>query len=111
MKAKDLILRLLKKEPSERIGANNMNDLKEHPFFSETIVWESVRKINVPINRPAKLRPTKSCTSQNDLTYVAQEQSSGFCSPLSVSNLSLNDDNQKATFSPLLKLKKQDSRV
>lgn len=31
--AKDLIEKLLKKDPEERIGFKDLNDLKNHPFF------------------------------------------------------------------------------
>ena len=32
--AKDLILKLLEKEPGERIGKKGLEDIKSHPFFA-----------------------------------------------------------------------------
>jgi len=52
--ARDLILRLLKKNPAERLGngkANSENDfqkLKEHPFFNE-IDWGLLRQSKSPL--------------------------------------------------------------
>ena len=37
-KAKDLILKLMKTEPQERLGAFDMQDLKNHKFFKD-IDW------------------------------------------------------------------------
>lgn len=50
--AKDLICQLLKKEPENRIGAKEFDEIKEHPFFA-TVIWENLRNINVPYISPA----------------------------------------------------------
>lgn len=52
--ARDLILKLLKKDPTERLGngkpgsANDFQKLKEHPFFSE-IDWGLLRESKSPL--------------------------------------------------------------
>lgn len=52
--ARDLIIRLLKKDPAERLGngkkgsANDFQKLKEHPFFSE-IDWGLLRDSTSPL--------------------------------------------------------------
>lgn len=33
--AADLINRLLQKEPSDRLGAQNIKDIKKHPYFDQ----------------------------------------------------------------------------
>ncbi len=33
--AKDLISKLLAKEPASRIGSNSIEEIKEHPFFND----------------------------------------------------------------------------
>lgn len=43
----DLIKKLLKKNPEERLGYNNFNDLKRHPYF-ETVNFEDLFKQEVP---------------------------------------------------------------
>jgi len=53
--AKDLIERLLKKEPSERIGAADIEELKSHPFFQD-IDWATLRETKPPYNPPTKFR-------------------------------------------------------
>lgn len=52
-RARDLIDRLLKKDPDERIGASDIQELKTHPFF-ENIEWETLRDIKPPYNPPQK---------------------------------------------------------
>ena len=51
--AKDLIDRLLKKEPDERIGAVDIQELKNHPFFAE-VQWDTLRNNKPPYNPPQK---------------------------------------------------------
>jgi len=52
--ARDLIIKLLKKDPSERLGngkpgsPNSFQKLKEHPFFSE-IDWDLLRESKSPL--------------------------------------------------------------
>ena len=53
--SKDLIERLLKKEPSERIGAADIEEVKNHPFF-EGIDWATLRETKPPYNPPQKFR-------------------------------------------------------
>lgn len=42
--AKDLILKFLKIKPSERWGSNNINDIKNHPFFTN-FDWKNIKHI------------------------------------------------------------------
>jgi serine/threonine protein kinase len=48
--AEDLIRQLLVKEPAMRIGAENLEDLKNHEYF-KGVEWESLRKNPVPYNQ------------------------------------------------------------
>jgi len=45
--AKDLILKLLQKKPQDRIGANDIQQLKDHPFF-EGINWMTLQSTDPP---------------------------------------------------------------
>ena len=65
--AKDLIGKLLRKEPEERLGANDIEDLKSHPFFAE-INWESLRGIHPPYKPPPRKRPMPINTKRNKTT-------------------------------------------
>ncbi|MEW5297968.1 MAG: hypothetical protein WDW38_003738 [Sanguina aurantia] len=49
--ARDLVDRLLVLEPSDRIGAVDMAELKGHPFF-EGLVWEGLRSSEAPAFTP-----------------------------------------------------------
>eukprot|EP01017_Pseudomicrothorax_dubius_P031088 TRINITY_DN3933_c0_g3_i2.p1 TRINITY_DN3933_c0_g3~~TRINITY_DN3933_c0_g3_i2.p1 ORF type:complete len:202 (+),score=43.86 TRINITY_DN3933_c0_g3_i2:188-793(+) len=50
--AKDLIEKLLKKDPKERLGYNSFAEIKTHPFFQE-IEWEGMyRKAYQPPFKP-----------------------------------------------------------
>jgi len=65
-KAHDLITRLLLKEPQTRIGASDINEIKEHPFF-EAIDWDGVRLLNppyVPKEKKRRFRNPKQSLSQ-----------------------------------------------
>jgi len=51
--AKDLIQRLLIQDPAQRLGSNNIEELKFHPFFGPICKnWENLRLINVPYVPP-----------------------------------------------------------
>eukprot|EP00826_Nyctotherus_ovalis_P063145 TRINITY_DN9235_c0_g4_i2.p1 TRINITY_DN9235_c0_g4~~TRINITY_DN9235_c0_g4_i2.p1 ORF type:complete len:308 (+),score=114.64 TRINITY_DN9235_c0_g4_i2:820-1743(+) len=51
--AKDVILKLLKKKPGERLGAkNDVKDLMEHPFFKSIDVDKLLKKEIVPEYKP-----------------------------------------------------------
>jgi len=45
--AKDLISKLLCVNPAERLGANSVEEIKEHPFFN-TIDWNKILQKKVP---------------------------------------------------------------
>eukprot|EP00339_Tiarina_fusa_P016014 CAMPEP_0117007500 /NCGR_PEP_ID=MMETSP0472-20121206/7360_1 /TAXON_ID=693140 ORGANISM="Tiarina fusus, Strain LIS" /NCGR_SAMPLE_ID=MMETSP0472 /ASSEMBLY_ACC=CAM_ASM_000603 /LENGTH=220 /DNA_ID=CAMNT_0004709291 /DNA_START=1619 /DNA_END=2278 /DNA_ORIENTATION=+ len=45
--AKDLITKLLCADPSERLGANGADEVKQHPFFHD-INWDSLLTDSVP---------------------------------------------------------------
>lgn len=53
--SKDLIQRLLKKEPADRIGASDIEELKSHPFFRE-IDWATLRETKPPYEPPQRFR-------------------------------------------------------
>ena len=59
---KDLILKLLAKEPERRFGHKGAEEVKSHPFF-KGIHWEDVLK--------KRLRPpfVPTLTSQQDVRY------------------------------------------
>lgn len=46
--AKDLISKLLVKNPSERLGASKMEHLKQHPFF-EGVDFSSIYSEDSPL--------------------------------------------------------------
>jgi serine/threonine protein kinase len=67
---KDLILKLLEKDPSKRIGfENDAEDLKKHPFF-ETIDWDKIKnKLCPPPKKPIlchKYDVSEFCTEFTD---------------------------------------------
>ena len=53
--AKDLIEKILRKNPSSRIGSANINDLMNHPFF-KGINWQTISD-ELP---PKKIQLSKS---------------------------------------------------
>jgi len=46
--AADLIKQLLVLDPEKRLGANDVSEIKQHPFF-KGINWETLRKQQAPI--------------------------------------------------------------
>jgi serine/threonine protein kinase len=56
--AKDLVLRLTKKNPKRRIGAKDgIKEIKAHPFFKD-VDWDQVsKKKMVPIYKPSVSGP------------------------------------------------------
>ena len=65
--AKNLIINLLRFDPTQRIGAHNLNDLKGHPFF-QGVIWESLREIRVPFTeKKKKFGDVQKYQSQLDL--------------------------------------------
>ena len=44
---KDLLSKLLKEEPMERIGAKDMNELLQHSFFKD-VDWDNLPKQKPP---------------------------------------------------------------
>ena len=55
--AQDLVRKLLVKEPSQRLGATNIDDLKNHEYF-QGIDWDGLRVNRVPFN--AIKRPNRA---------------------------------------------------
>ncbi|CDW71498.1 phosphoinositide-dependent protein kinase i [Stylonychia lemnae] len=53
--ARDLITKLLKKNPEERIGAFNLEELKNHKFFEE-IDFKTLFSVQVPYKVPSVVR-------------------------------------------------------
>lgn len=56
--AKDLIKQLLTKDPTQRIGFHDIEEIKGHPYFSG-IDWATVRSAKVPYNPPQVRRPPR----------------------------------------------------
>lgn len=59
-KAIDIIMRLLDKNPNERLGCNGVEEIKEHPFF-ENIRWDQMilKKVRPPF-LPLQTQPDES---------------------------------------------------
>ena len=70
--AKDLIERLLKMNPNERITKNGSEELRKHVFF-EGIDWENLRTTNAPIIPQRK--PDESVTMKK---FTEQEINNPF---------------------------------
>eukprot|EP00924_Labyrinthula_sp_SR-Ha-C_P014326 snap_masked-scaffold_20-processed-gene-2.25-mRNA-1 protein AED:0.39 eAED:0.40 QI:0/-1/0/1/-1/1/1/0/1118 len=47
-RTKDLIGRLLHPKPSRRLGYNNMEKLKKHPYFVGSIDWDKLKTLDIP---------------------------------------------------------------
>jgi serine/threonine protein kinase len=45
--AQDLLRRMLERDPAKRIGTDNEEDIKQHPFF-EDVDWDSVYRKEIP---------------------------------------------------------------
>ena len=45
--AKDLLLKLLNKNPKQRLGVNDKNEIKKHPFFKH-IDWNKLYNREIP---------------------------------------------------------------
>jgi serine/threonine protein kinase len=45
--AKDLISKLLVKDPNQRLGAQNLEEIKQHPFFNN-LDFGTIREQSVP---------------------------------------------------------------
>jgi len=83
--AQDLILKLLDKTPSKRIGFENFEDLKSHPFF-KGIAFEKISEMLPPDESiiqihtcPLKLKKSISCAkldvlNQNKLDMKIDEE-------------------------------------
>ena len=56
--ARDLIFKLLIKEPTLRLGFSSIEEIKTHPYF-EGVDWETVRSTRVPYNPPQVKRPVR----------------------------------------------------
>jgi serine/threonine protein kinase len=52
--AYDLIMKLLNKNFKERLGAINIEDIKNHPFF-EGINWLNIKKSKPPFVPPCDM--------------------------------------------------------
>lgn len=48
--AKDILVRLLNRNPTKRLGANGASEIRSHPFFAEHIDWRrlSLKRIQPP---------------------------------------------------------------
>ncbi|XP_018111814.1 ribosomal protein S6 kinase, 90kDa, polypeptide 4 L homeolog isoform X1 [Xenopus laevis] len=65
--ARDLLHKLLRKDPKKRLGAAGASQIKEHPFYKQDMDWEalSLRKVNPPF------RP--SIRNETDVSNFAEE--------------------------------------
>jgi hypothetical protein len=54
-------------DPNDRLGARDMSELKEHPFFHGHIDWDNIRTQKVPIVQKKKLFSEIKPRSQFDL--------------------------------------------
>ena len=66
----DLILRLLKRNPLERLGANGSGEIKEHPWF-DSIDWQEIYNKRVYVDTYPVRKLTKK-TEDLDLTELKQ---------------------------------------
>ncbi|GFN99037.1 ribosomal protein s6 kinase [Plakobranchus ocellatus] len=64
--AKDLIQRLLTKDPSKRLGSRSIEDVKRHPFF-KSLCWEDLAQKKVPAPFKPKIR------NELDLSNFSEE--------------------------------------
>ncbi|RUS91275.1 hypothetical protein EGW08_000987, partial [Elysia chlorotica] len=64
--AKDLIQRLLTKDPSRRLGSKSIDEVKRHPFF-KTLSWEDLAQKKVPAPFKPKIR------NELDLSNFSEE--------------------------------------
>ena len=68
--AKDLIEKILIKDPEKRLGAGDPNTdldiihLKKHPFFKD-IKWKNIRNLNVPNSKNFKFKNKKKIIKSN----------------------------------------------
>ena len=97
--ARSLILSLLQRNPNERLGARNIDDLKKHPFFKPLERnWETIRLINVPYVPPQmqrRNRPQIHSLSQVDIRDNKNLSSVRDSSPKSET---LHEDPRKYSF-------------
>ena len=110
--ARDLVTKLLRKKPEERLGAKNFEDLKNHCFF-ESIDFNNIQTINVPYKPPSVVRSpmyssfisnggdlspvnrNKDCKSVNDVSTERNIdiEEDGKSSDISYSDINLNGIN------------------
>lgn len=64
--ARDLLSKLLTKDPSQRLGTENIQQIMDHPWFSD-IEWELIR------NKTHKCPYVPELDSETDTKYFSQE--------------------------------------
>lgn len=57
-KAKDLIQQLLIKDPTMRLGFNDIEEIKQHEYF-EGVEWSTIARSKTPYNPPKVRRPPR----------------------------------------------------
>jgi len=77
--AKDLIQGLLVKEPTLRLGYENIEEIMNHPYF-EGVDWETVCSSRVPYNPPQARRPVR--LTKNAMSSSFSNANSNIKSPL-----------------------------
>lgn len=70
--AKDLVQRLLLEEPSKRLGANDLNEIRQHPFFKD-IDFARVASMDVPEMKPNDPRLVDAAKQTQSNHFVAFE--------------------------------------
>lgn len=74
--AKDILIRLLHRNPSERLGVNGAQEIKDHPFFINNIDWKRLqfKKIQPPF-KPAVASAIDTSNFDEEFTSEAPQDS------------------------------------
>ena len=73
--AKNLISKLLEKDPGTRLGRNGLKEIKKHPFFGGINFDDLMKKKIKPPFKPKVSSDINSCTNNFDEEYLNLEKS------------------------------------